>query len=1020
MTTSTNSYTATSSQLNMFLHHVKHPSDTAFDLGFVFRVDGAVDSNRLLKATRAAFSATAAFATTFRHVGDELIALPGTGIARVLECDWSGMPLDRIELLAVEETEKLIASGPINPSSPHQVTGRFYRGQDAKLLSIVASHLVSDAYSFHRVVGVISALYESHDDKWPELLAGLSDHPGTVDPPMIYERSANRYQQLIHSVADPKRLPPTVRDHGRITGSWVRRWIGGPDAESLRASELAREHGLTAALFTSYAYTLSRLVGSGSFDLGLPIAGRAGHRAKEAVGFFVNTLPLPIQMRNGTTWRELCAQVATGIRVLQGVQGLDIRGQVGSTLLPGPRASVDNAVTFYSKDLTLTLEGAEVASLPLRRTDLPYPFTVTFADEGEAIRIDIGVADGFDSFAVADYLMQGISRVTESPDSAIIDGAVWQDASALPESADDAISELTVVDLIRHIAANHPEAIALRSDETVSYAELSTRMLAGAGELDAMEASRLVVVRMEKSIDAVVAILAVLASGRAYVPIDPATPRHRNAHIMNKVAADLDMSPTVLIDGNPSALGEVRGTTITRTPRSLSPVCKPNSADRAYVIFTSGSSGEPKGVVIRHSALSTLLRSAGSTIASGPDDRWCLFHSLAFDFSVWELFGAIASGGSLAIPRPADIAQPDAFIRFIDREGVTVLNQTPSAFRRLTYSLEYEVSSLPSVRVIVFGGEALHPADLRTWPSDTRSRTRFVNMYGITETTVHVTAKEITSHQIEHERRSVIGEPLSHLEIEIIDELGRLAPAGVAGELLVCGTGLAEGYLGEEGLTAERFRWIKLQGRRLRAYRTGDRVRRDVDGELVYLGRLDGQVQLRGYRIEPGEIESAITAVGGTNASTVALVPSEGGREPFLCAWVVPSGPGTEKNLRAELSSILPSYMVPAAIVPLEVIPTTQNGKPDINALVPPTPEENRETDGTLAGRIARVWEEVIGVGRIHTHDRFMEVGGTSMHVMQVHERLRKDLGLNEVAVIDIFEHPTPAALAAHVLNNHL
>lgn len=990
MTDTVRSYPVTSAQRGMFLHFAAHPSDTAFDLGFVFRVEGDVDSSRLVAATRAVFSATTAFSTTFRHAEDGLIAEPRTGVARVLELDRKEVSAAQLDALVLEETEELLASGPIAPHDPHQVTARFHHGKDTLLLSFVASHLVSDAYSFYRVVSTISTLYGSSEATWPELLTDLGEHPGTVAPPVVSPRSLERYRALIETVPESASLPVMVRDRGRITGTRLRLRLDGAEEHALRESELVKEYGLTAVLLAAHAHALSCLVGSGSVTIGVPVAGRAGHRAKNAVGFFVNTLPLPVLIDKSTTWRSLCEQVSSGARALQGAQGLDVHGAAGSALLPGSRALVDNAVTFYAKDLAIEIQGATVTSLPLNRTDLPYPLTITFADEQDAIRIEVGVSDAFQSSTVATRVVHAITLAAAQPNA-------------------------LVVDHICAIAENQPGAIALSADQEISYAELADRMLSGAGELDAREASRLVVVRMEKSIDAIIAILSVLASGRAYVPVDPGAPPHRAQLILSKVAAELDASPTVLVDGDAIVPGEISAGMITHTSRRTRPVLPPVAADRAYVIFTSGSTGEPKGVVTSHSALAALLHSAGSIISSSARDRWCLFHSLAFDFSVWELFGAITTGGTLVIPRPEEVSRPDAFVDLVEHANITVLNQTPSAFRRLTGALGRKKHTFPNVRVVVFGGEALHPTDLRYWRGEVNRQTRFVNMYGITETTVHVTSKEITDTQIDFESRSVIGEPLAHLGIAIIDELGRPVPIGVAGELLVFGVGLADGYLGEEELTASRFRTIEVEGRWLRAYRSGDRVRRDVDGELVYLGRIDQQIQLRGYRIEPGEIEAAISATGQTTASVVALVSPEG-REPFLCAWVATNSNGAASVIRAELGDRLPAYMVPAAIVPLEAIPMTRNGKPDVAVLPVPIYDVNEETDNSLAGRIARIWEEAIGAGRVGTQDRFLEIGGTSMHVMEVHERLRVDLELHDLTLVDLFEYSTPADLADYVL----
>ncbi|OOP59865.1 hypothetical protein BMF89_19515 [Arthrobacter sp. SRS-W-1-2016] len=1022
-------YPATFAQRGMFLHNAAHPSDTSFDLAFVFRLGASTDLDLLIDATQAVFTACPGISTTFEEnpSGIEAIVRPSAASVEVSSLDptLAGAPVSDRDAAIARKTQEQIEAGPIMPEDPKQVTARFYRGPDVHHMSLVASHLVGDAYSFYRVVGSISELYARPRSEWADVLGELSEHPGTIAPVPTTAAAVSRYRELLTGVESFTHTGLKVsRIEGKIIGERHRRVISGPAAERIRSSGEFATFGAATVFFAAYAATLQRLSGEEQVVLGVPLAGRAGYRAKGAMGFFVNTLPLPVRITSAETWRGLCEQVKSGIRVLQSNQGLDLAGPDGTELTSGTYAGIDNAVTFYKQGLVLSLGSTEATSVPLQRAALSYPFSATVSDDGSEFVVEVGVADHLIDTHPERLFDEALDAIVSRPTAAVVDGSVF-----VENVADDArATGPTVIDAIEAIAANKPNAISLRmGTEALTYSQLVALYTSAAGVLDAIEATRLVVVSMAPSIDAVVAMLAVMASGRTYVPVDPAAPSARTSLILSRVEEENGSRPTTLVDGRllsqSADSNVVNGNALVRSRRPARLLRRPTMEDRAYIIFTSGSTGEPKGVVIPHHNLTALLSAAETRVGYLEGDTWCLFHSLAFDFSIWEVFGPLTSGCTLVIPRADQVGNPEAFARFVEREGITVLNQTPSAFRRLTDALVRAGGRLPSVRIIVFGGEALYPADLREWFARISPQTRFLNMYGITETTVHVTLKEINQDAVDFEHRSLIGEPLPHLGALVVDSFGRPCPPGVAGELLVTGAALAEGYLGQPDLTAKRFRSVRLTDGVRRAYVTGDRVRRDRDGELVYVGRLDDQVQLRGYRIELGEISSALVATGHVRATVVRVIKKEGS-QPFLAAWIVPAtndalDTDTIAAARRALADRLPPYMVPAVIVPVDAIPTTKNGKPDMAQL--PLVSAADEAEGgaapsDLASRIALVWEETIGAGRVRAHDRFMEVGGTSMHVMEVHDRLHTDLGLVDVTLIDLFEHATPAELAAFVL----
>ncbi|HEY0556713.1 MAG TPA: amino acid adenylation domain-containing protein, partial [Thermoanaerobaculia bacterium] len=443
----------------------------------------------------------------------------------------------------------------------------------------------------------------------------------------------------------------------------------------------------------------------------------------------------------------------------------------------------------------------------------------------------------------------------------------------------------------------------------------------------------------------------------------------------------------------------------------------------AYVIYTSGSTGRPKGVVVTHANVHRLFTATDWWFGFGADDVWTLFHSYAFDFSVWEIWGALLHGGRLVVVPFWESRSPEDFLRLLAAERVTVLNQTPSAFRQLLRADEALPADL-SLRWVIFGGEALEPASLAPWfARHGDEEPRLINMYGITETTVHVTYRPVRAADLA--AGSLIGEPIPDLAVHLLDRSLQLVPVGTPGEIHVGGAGLALGYLGRPALTAERFvpdPFASEPGVRL--YRSGDLARRLANGDLEYLGRIDHQVKIRGFRIELGEIETALAAQPGVREAVVlarASISDEKTGERRLVAYVVAEA-GDPALLRRALAERLPDYMLPAAFVFLDALPLTENGKVNRRAL--PAPEslaapalERRAPRTALESFLVDQFREVLGMpaGRaIGIDEDFFDLGGHSLLATQLVSRVREAFQV-ELPLRTVFEASTAAALAAWI-----
>ncbi|MFH9759639.1 amino acid adenylation domain-containing protein [Streptomyces anulatus] len=561
--------------------------------------------------------------------------------------------------------------------------------------------------------------------------------------------------------------------------------------------------------------------------------------------------------------------------------------------------------------------------------------------------------------------------------------------------------------------AARPDAPALTAGSaTLSYAELDDRAeeLADGLYAHGVRPGDLVGLCLPRGADLVAAMLAALKADAVYVPLDPEHPADRRERTARDAKVRLTVDDPAVLTGHPR-----------RPAASRSPATGP-----AYVIHTSGSTGRPKGVLVPHANVTALVDAVRDDFALSPDDAWTCFHSAAFDFSVWEIWGALLTGGRLVVVDHWTSRQPEDFHALLARERVSVLSQTPSAFTQLA-AADRTDGGLPALRLVVLGGEPLDARPLLDWfdrhPED---RCRLVNMYGITETTVHVTAATVTRREALAGSRSV-GRPLPGWSVRVLDPHGRPVPPGAPGEIHVGGAGVALGYLNRPAATAERFVPDPLDPAG-RLYRSGDLGRLLPDGTLEHLGRIDDQVKVRGFRIEPGEIRHVLLEDPAVSAAAVTVTGGGGGDAAAvrIDAYVVPApgAGGDPGSVRDRAARLLPPHMVPATVTVLPALPLTANGKLDPARL--PVPGARRPPAPTVptapavptadvpeapAAVLAGIWRDVFGVEEIGPDDDFWDLGGNSLYAIRV-GTLARERGLPGVALRQLYLTPTLRALS--------
>jgi amino acid adenylation domain-containing protein len=583
-------------------------------------------------------------------------------------------------------------------------------------------------------------------------------------------------------------------------------------------------------------------------------------------------------------------------------------------------------------------------------------------------------------------------------------------------------------------AANRNKVAAVCGNASLTYGDLNSRANYVAERLRGLgvRADSFVAIYLDRSLEMLVAMLGILKAGGAYLPVDSMYPTTRVLEMLEDAKPIAILTTATLSAGLWEQISQLSVTALNMEELLAdAPANVPDSPvvfggdDLAYMIYTSGSTGKPKGVMVTHRNVVRLLSQTEPWFHFDASDVWTMFHSIAFDFSVWEIWGCLLTGGRLVIVPFVVSRSPMDFYDLLSSEKVTVLNQTPSAFSMLV-QVEENTAPLPLyLRYVIFGGEALQYRKLAPWfqrHGDTNPQ--LINMYGITETTVHVTYRAIKAEEAETVQESLIGVPIPDLQLHLLDASGEPVAAGEVGEIYVGGAGVARGYHNRPQLNRERFlpdTFASSAGARL--YRTGDLARVRADGEMVYLGRNDSQVKINGFRIELGEVEAVMASAPGVKQScVVARADGEGNQR--LAAYFV-AAPGAEVTsgfLGKFFTEKMPAHMRPSSYTRVDELPLTVNGKLDALALPAPsmvadTSVRENESPQSLSGaeeKVARIFSEILGLRRIGLDDNFFDCGGTSLLLIKAHLRVQAEFE-KPIPVTLMFECPTVRSLAARL-----
>ncbi|WP_223432480.1 non-ribosomal peptide synthase/polyketide synthase [Pseudomonas sp. GL-B-26] len=1019
------------------------PQSSAYNIPAALRLKGSLNREALREAFTQLQTRHQTLRTTFEQDGQQARPVLHDNLA--LQLEERTLDQSSIDNAVAEEIARPfdLRNGPLWRVLLLPVNS------DEHVLVLTVHHIAADGWSMQVMVDEFSALYQAVVEG---KAANLSSLPVNYSDYARWQRDwleagegarqlAWWREQLDGSQA-PLELPSELTRPARRTerGASLVLNVDRELLAGLRHRAQEQQVTLFMLLLASFQTLLHRQSGQSSISVGVPSAGRSRLETEGLIGFFINTQVLRAEIDGQQSFSTLLQQVKQVALGAQANQDLPFEQLVDALQ---PDRSLNHSPLFqvlynHQQQLGASVE-RRVADLQVERLHwqqhtTQFDLVLDTQEQGEELDASLTYAtDLYDEASMnrlAEQWLNLLRAVVVDPQQRVAELPLLQASQrdALIQHWNPTFQAQPPSPTLHHLfeaqAAERPNAIALVYEgEQLSYAALNAQANRLARKLreQGVGPEVRVGIATERAMSLVVGLLAILKAGGAYVPLDPQYPAERLSYMIEDSGITLLLTQQHLIDGLPARDGvqvlsleslQLDVFSADNLPALVSP------ENLAYVIYTSGSTGRPKGALLSHGNVGRLLSATAAEFNFGPDDVWTLFHSYAFDFSVWELFGSLCTGGRLVIVPYYISREPQEFHRLLCDEGVTVLNQTPTAFRQLL-SIACASERNLALRQVIFGGEALEVASLRPWfERFGDQQPTLVNMYGITETTVHVTYRAIRLADLDGKAQSPIGLPIRDLRWYLLDSQLQPVPVGVAGELYIAGAGLARGYHGRFGLTAERFVPSPFDASQ-RLYRSGDLARQRADGSIDYLGRIDQQVKIRGFRIELGEIEVALLAQPGVRQAVLSVHTGDGG--PQLCAYVVaeqtPHDPiAWRDNLRAALKVDLPDYMVPSHWLLLDALPLTGNGKLDRKALPVPDAQEWQRPfeapEGYLERQLADIWASVLGVAQIGRRDNFFELGGHSLLAAQASARVELELGI-ELPLRALFESTDLQAYAA-------
>ncbi|WP_377863492.1 amino acid adenylation domain-containing protein [Bacillus sp. R86525] len=1029
-----------------FMEQLK-PGNSFYNIQDVRKITGPLNLKALEKSIQEIVNRHAGLRTTFAEENEQPVQII---------TDQMKLPFRVINLCSStkdeseKEAEKIIyddASTPFDLSKCLIRATVIHHSSEEYILILSMHHIISDGWSMGILFKEMEVLYEAFCNDQPSPLPDLncqySDYSIWQHDQFQEEKLQNDLLYWKNQLKNAPNLIELPTDFSRpaiqnYKGSLYSFWLSGADIEELEM--ICQENGSTLfmGLLTIYNILLHRYTGQEDIIVGTVTANRNSIELEEIIGFFVNTLPIRNDLSNDPTFEELLMKVRNSCLGAYAHQEVPFEMLVDQ-LKPERNLSytpiVQTLCILQSASDTLQLPGLKVSRVEVDYDTAKFDLTFAFEKDADGMQCHIEFNNEIFTENTIVKLTKSFQNILKSsvatPNKRISELQIISKrdrkkvVETWNEKNDINYSNLCIHEWFEKQVENRPDSIAIVSTkESISYQQLNERanQLAHFLRENGVTTEVKVGICVERTIEMLVGIIGILKAGGTYVPIDSNYPEERKQYILQDSNAQLLLTNEHLVDSFHEDL-EIEILTFEKDRKIIKQKSTSNiknisnPSNLAYIIYTSGSTGKPKGVMVSHSNVTRLFLNTEKCYQFNSDDKWTLFHSFAFDFSVWEIWGALLYGGQLVIVPYWTARSIDEFYELVAKQKITVLNQTPSAFYQFIEA-DKELNMELSLRTVIFGGESLETNKLNNWFNKHGDcKPALVNMYGITETTVHVTHQPINHSQTNE--KNMIGKRISDLELYILDENMEPVPIGVVGEIHVGGAGVARGYNNRPRLTAEKFVpniFSKEKGSRL--YKTGDLARFLDSGGLEYLGRIDHQVKIRGFRIELEEIQRVMEEYPLIQQTVVVVHTNEDNDIRIVAYFTLENGQSLDLGaLKDYLKNIIPNYMIPSWFIEMKKFPLSQNGKIDKKRLPNPSNETRISKHEMVLPRteiemmLSDIWKETLKISKVSVKDNFFELGGNSFSAIQFIRKVEALLG-KTVSTAAIFQYPTIEGIA--------
>ncbi len=976
-------------QTKLFRHYKLFSSDPSYNQVFLYKIGGDFEPVRFKRAIEKAYNSIDQFKVHFEESagGPNQIFFESRKYEVEIVEPKSGESIESFREKMMEQVSKVLNASIHLSNWPLVQFTLFCFGNEEHYLFLSAPHIITDGFSYTRLIEKINEAYRLpsiESDREKIILSSLSNS----------ETDLEFFSQELCSIDsfELKAIQQKRNERGALDGI-----IHYFEIEKNSLKQFLNRHKFSESSFflSIHALFLKKLCDEEHIVIGLPVLNR-NKSNKKSIGFFVNTLPLAINFKEIHTLESLIETINKKIMRLLRHQSFDV-GQLKKF-----NTKFNNYFTYYPEEFNYSVENCHFERIYLKRNGVGSEFTFTVENRKDHWMLTIESGKFFHGINVPKIVETMIGHVIEENSSSIHEIPLIQKELDSYKTYDRLT---TAVSAFEKIAQLQPKRIALNDfSSKLSYEELDAKSNRVARFIDQYDA-KYVIISLSKTNDLIVLILGILKAGKCYIPIDKFCPPDRFKTIISQfdaplIIGDKDLETSLQIPLERFIAME----TLLFSSYSLSssPLKLPMfEDDPAYIIFTSGTTGRPKGVPISYLNLMSLISACFEKFSFSHSDVWTLFHSYSFDFSVWEIFGCLFSGGTLLVIDTQTAKLPASFYSILSKYKVTVLNQTPTSFKELIRIDEQEKMPL-SLRYVIFGGEALCFTALEKWiQRHPLQETKLINMYGITETTIHVTYYEIREEDLKH-KHSIIGKPLSNLRVQIVNSEGQSLPDGIPGEIAICGDGVSSGYYKAPDMTEKKFVFNNAK----RFYLSGDLARFNSNRDLVFLGRKDRQVQIRGFRVELDEIEFHIMQTELVEQCAIDALLFENDATLRIVAYLIPKQLYRETRLKEHLAKSLPFYMIPAIYSYVDRIPLTINGKVDLKSLRGSLKmARTKELGMTVTERgLKQIISETIRNGNFSIYDNFWDIGVTSIDVATIFFKIKRLFDI-ELSMAALFQY---------------